>query len=75
MGDLGEQACTIPRAVGSTRTPMVESLQTLHSQAGHPVGRSAVEGGDEPDAAGVVFDALIEMKCRHSEPRVENETF
>ena len=57
MGNLGEQARSIPGAIGSTSTPMVESLQTLHGEAGQTVGRSAVEGSDEPDAAGVVFDA------------------
>ena len=72
--NLCEQAGSISGAISCTGTPVVEPLQALHSQTGHPVRRCAVECGDEPNAASVVFDAWIDMRCRQSEPRVENGT-
>jgi hypothetical protein len=70
--DLCQQTCPITCAVRGASAPMVESLQTLHSQTGHPVRRNTIKGGDKPDAAGVVFKTWIDKRCGQSQPWVEN---
>ena len=67
--DPSEQPRSVTRAIRSSSVPVVESLQTLHSQAGHPVRRSVVEGRHKPDTAGVVFNAWTDMKGHQARTR------
>lgn len=70
--NLSEHTRSVSRSIRRPSAPVVESLQAFHSQSSHPVRRSAVQRSDEPDAAGVMFDAWIDMRCRHFKARVGN---
>jgi hypothetical protein len=58
---LGEQTCAVAGAVGGLGASVIQTLEALDSESRHPIARHTVEGGDEPDTAGVVPDTRIEI--------------
>lgn len=56
MRYLGEQAGAVARAVGNLGASMVQPDQALHGKPGHPVGRPAVSGSDQPHSTGIVME-------------------
>lgn len=63
--DLGEQAGTVTCAVRRTSTTMIQPFETLNGKTSNSISGDPVEGGDEPDAAGVTRRTRIKKGCRH----------
>jgi hypothetical protein len=63
--DLGEQSGAVTGAVRGAGPTMIQPLETLHGEAGYPIGGNPVEGGNEPDATSVTRRARIKERCRH----------
>jgi hypothetical protein len=63
--DLGEKTGPVAGPVGGAGPAMVQVDQALDGETGHPVAGNAIQGGDEPDAAGITVGARIEERCGH----------
>jgi hypothetical protein len=63
--DLGEKTGAVTGPVGGAGSAMVEVYQALDGETGDPMAGSPIQGGDEPDAAGITVRARIEERCCH----------
>jgi hypothetical protein len=57
---LGEEPGAIPRAIGGFGPTMVETLQALDGETGHPERGSSIPGSDEPDATCFVLKPYVD---------------
>jgi hypothetical protein len=65
VGDLGEETGAVTGTVGSLGATVVETLQALDRETGHPERRSAVPGSDEPDATRFVLRPYVDEWSFH----------